>query len=236
MSARAGRRHRTASTSRPSTRIVGEPGNRSACASSSVRTSRSSTLASTPCSASTDCRSSSASGCEGHPSQYRNSIFIPRVLQRFAAARASLGVRRRFDDDLDDVRETDIGHPRLQSPTPRSREADGAHVRRLLGAGERALIHRDHTQWRCRCIEALTRDRGSTLGRRSRPEQLVEDRAVRFDRSCGTARRRRRVSPAQRRPFPYQEMPRGWPGGLFALGSVTGHDCVVSRRRSARGR
>src|SRR5262245_23497822 len=64
------------SMSRPSTRIVGEPGKALATASSSVRTSRTSTGATIPRSASTASSSARASGWEGQPSQYRNSIFM----------------------------------------------------------------------------------------------------------------------------------------------------------------
>ena len=62
------------SMSRPSTRIVGEPGKPSLSASSCVVTSCSSTSASIPRAASTSASSSRASGCDGQPRQKRNSI------------------------------------------------------------------------------------------------------------------------------------------------------------------
>src|ERR671925_61851 len=80
------------STSRPSIRIVGDPGNERRAASSSVVTSRTSTGWSTPCAASTSSRSCCASGYDGHSRQNRSSIFIPlgqRGPRPFSSPRAA---------------------------------------------------------------------------------------------------------------------------------------------------
>src|SRR5262245_26313243 len=85
------------STSRPSTRIVGEPGNASSTASASVMTSRSSTCVSSPRAAMISSSSATVSSTDGHPSHQKSSTLglttAATVLAR-ATFRASVGWMR----------------------------------------------------------------------------------------------------------------------------------------------
>src|SRR5262245_66549799 len=89
------------STSRPSTRIVGEPGNRSSSAAARVRTSRTLTSTSRPRAASTSSRSCLASGCDGQPSQKRNSMSTLAPYLRAGSPRGQAPERSR-DERLSD--------------------------------------------------------------------------------------------------------------------------------------